>query len=512
MRRLDTLDEVLAWLRPLGVRGLQLDHRALCPGDAFLAWPGARHDGRQHVAAALQAGAQAVLVEADGLQAMAFDVAVSDRVAAVPGLKALAGALAAHLAGDPSQQLRVVGITGTNGKTSTAWWVAQWLQALGTPCAVAGTLGLGRPGEALQVTGLTTPNALQWQRSLQQLLAQGVQACAVEVSSIGLVEGRLAGTHVDTAVFTNLTQDHLDYHGDMASYWAAKRRLFDWPGLRAAVVDIDDSHGAELARDLQRRQAADGLDLWTVSLQDPTARLQALDWAVQRQGLRATVVETGADGHALASVELAVPFVGAYNLHNLLCAMAVLRAQGHALTHIAANAAALTAVPGRMQAAWADAQPLVLVDYAHTPDAVAQALAALRPMAQARAGALWCLLGCGGNRDAGKRPLMAAAAEAGADRVVLTSDNPRDEDPLAILRQMQAGLQRPAQARVEPDRARAIEQAVQDAADDDIILLAGKGHEDYQEVRGVRQPFSDLAQARQALRRRRGHQPEETPA
>jgi UDP-N-acetylmuramoyl-L-alanyl-D-glutamate--2,6-diaminopimelate ligase len=192
--------------------------------------------------------------------------------------------------------------------------------------------------------------------------------------------------------------------------------------------------------------------------------------------------------------------------------MAVLRAQGHTLVRIAATAAALTAVPGRMQAAWPDAHPLVLVDYAHTPDAVAQALAALRPMAQARAGKLWCLLGCGGNRDAGKRPLMAAAAEAGADRVVLTSDNPRDEDPLAILQQMQAGLQRPAEALIEPDRARAIEQAVLDAADDDIILLAGKGHESYQEMGGVRHPFSDLVQGRQALRRRMGHQPEESPA
>ena len=503
---LTTLDEVMHWLQRHGVQTLQLDSRAVGAGDAFLAWPGARHDGRAHARAALAAGAAAVLVEATGAEAFGLDDA---RIAAVSGLKALAGEVAARFAGRPSEHLRVIGITGTNGKTSTAWWVAQWLEALGTPCAVAGTLGLGRPGQRLATTGLTTPDALQWQRSLQQLRAQGAAACAVEVSSIGLVEGRLAGTHFDTAVFTNLTQDHLDYHGDMATYWAAKRRLFDWPGLRAAVVDIDDPYGAELAAALAARQPAGAPALWTVGLRHDRARLQARQWSVQRQGLRAEVVERNETGHDSAVVSLEVPFVGLYNLHNLLCAMAVLRAHGHALERIVDTLGALSAVPGRMEPALADGRPLVLVDYAHTPDAISQALGALRPMAQARAGALWCLLGCGGNRDAGKRPLMAAAAEAHADIVVLTSDNPRDEDPLQILQQMQAGLQRPEGARVQPDRALAIREAVASAAEDDVILLAGKGHEDYQDIRGVRLPFSDLDEARRALRQRLGEAAEE---
>jgi UDP-N-acetylmuramoyl-L-alanyl-D-glutamate--2,6-diaminopimelate ligase len=504
--RLTTLDEVMPWLQARGVRGLQLDSRKVRPADAFLAWPGAHHDGRTHAAAALAQGAAAVLVEAEGAQAFAFD---DPRMAAVPGLKALAGPIADRFEGGPSQQLCVVGITGTNGKTSTAWWLAQWFEALGTRCAVAGTLGLGRPGTDLQATGLTTPNAVQWQQGLRQLLSQGVQACAVEVSSIGLAESRLAGTRFHTAVFTNLSQDHLDYHGDMARYWAAKRQLFDWPGLRAAVVDIDDLHGQGLARELGPRQADGGLTLWTVGVQNPQARLQVRQWSVQRLGMRAEVVERSVAGAEAAVVHIEVPFVGAYNLHNLLCAMAVLRVQGHALARIAATIGALTAVPGRMQPVVSQGHPLVLVDYAHTPDAITQALKALRPMAQARAGALWCLLGCGGNRDAGKRPLMAAAAEAAADAVVLTSDNPRDEEPMQILQQMLAGLQQPAAVRLQADRALAIEQTVVAAADDDVILLAGKGHENYQEIRGVRQPFSDLAVARQALRLRPAARTEE---
>jgi len=513
---IDTLDSLVAWLRARGARGLCADSRALQPGDAFIAWPGAATDARRHVRAALDAGAVAAVVEAEGLaswQTAHPDAAFGDRrgedgqprVASFGGLRAAAGPLASAFWHAPSRALALIAVTGTNGKTSTAWWAAQCLRAAGRDAAVIGTLGVGRPGAALVSTGLTTPDPVTLQRALRSLADQGTRAVVLEASSIGMEEGRLDGAEVDTAVFTNLTQDHLDYHGSMEAYGAAKRRLFDWPGLRAAVVCVDDPFGRDLADALAARPADGRVDLWTCSVQqgNAEARLRLLEREWLPGGVRFTVAEGG------SRTAFELPVVGDYNLGNLIAVMGVLRSQGLSWDEIAAASHALTPVPGRMQSAWDVADgpdeglPLVLVDYAHTPDAVEKALQAVRPLAARRGGRLWCLLGCGGDRDPGKRPLMAAAAERGADRVVLTSDNPRSEDPLHILAQMQAGLSAPASAVLEPDRATAIEWAIQQAETTDVVLLAGKGHEDYQEIAGVRRPFSDAEQARAALRRRR---------
>jgi len=498
---------VADWLRSRVQGDLQCDSRRVQSGDGFVAWPGAATDGRHFVTAALQAGAAAVLVEQHGVEAFAFS---DERVRAVSGLKAQAGPIASAYYGEPSGQLDLIAITGTNGKTSTAWWLGQLLSAVGQPCAVVGTLGIGQPplagdtGHALVPTGLTTPDPVLLQARLRGMVDAGMRACAIEASSIGLVEGRLNASRIRVAVFTNFTQDHLDFHGSMDRYWAAKASLFDWPGLVSAVVNLDDPRGAPLATTL----AARGLDVWTVGIEDaghvPGTRLFAQDIGFTDHGMRLVVGERNADGGLIESHTLSLPLVGRYNVSNLLGVLAVARAQGVALADAVQACHALTPVPGRMEQVpgTTPGQPLVLVDYAHTPDALEKALQALQPLAQQRGGVLWAVAGCGGDRDASKRPLMAAVAERGAQHTVLTSDNPRSEDPLAILAQMQAGLTQPDTAHIEPDRASAIAWAVHSAQAADVVLIAGKGHEDYQDVMGVKKPFSDRAQAQMALQQR----------
>jgi UDP-N-acetylmuramoyl-L-alanyl-D-glutamate--2,6-diaminopimelate ligase len=508
LRTIQDPQAVADWLRERGVRALHCDSRRVGAGDGFVAWPGAATDGRRFVAGALQAGAAAALVEHEGASSYGFD---DERVLAVPGLKASAGAIASVFHGTPSAALDMVAITGTNGKTSTAWWTAQLLSFCAKPCAVVGTLGMGRPpqpGQAerpLVATGLTTPDPVMLQAELRRFVDTGLKACAIEASSIGIVEGRLNATQLRVAVFTNFTQDHLDFHGSMEAYWTAKAGLFDWPDLASAVVNIDDARGADLAATLARR----GLDLWTVAIEaghHGRARLFAQDLAFTDSGMALQVGERDARGRTLTQHALSLPLVGRYNVANLLCVLASARALGVPLADAVQACAALTPVPGRMEqaAVGQPGQPLVLVDYAHTPDALEKALQALQPLVRQRGGALWVVVGCGGDRDAGKRPLMAAAAEREAQRPVLTSDNPRSEDPMAILRQMVAGLSSSDAALVEPDRAQAIALAVARAEARDVVLIAGKGHEDYQDVMGVKKPFSDLQQARAALAQRHG--------
>ncbi len=487
--------EAAAWLAAQ-VRGqLRTDSRLLQPGDGFVAWPGATSDGRAYVPQALQAGAAACLVEAEGAAGFAFD---DERIATLPTLKATAGAVADAFYAQPSAVLDVVATTGTNGKTSTAWWTAQALTALGRRCGVIGTLGVGEPpvqGRAGDIahTGLTTPDAVTLHAAFRGFVERGFAACALEASSIGIVEQRLEAARIDVALFTNLTRDHLDYHGSMAAYWEAKRRLFGWPGLRAAVINIDDEHGAQLASELSGR----GLELWTVSLRR-AARLSAQALRYEEGGLAFTAVEAGG-----AHAEVRSALVGEFNASNLLVVLGGLRALGVSLADAAAAVPALTPVPGRLQRV-AGAGLDVVVDYAHTPDALAQVLQALRPLASARGGLLWCVFGCGGNRDASKRPLMGAIAAAGADRVVVTSDNPRHERPDDILAQILAGVTGHDEIDVIEDRREAIAHAIRDAQPGDVVLLAGKGHEDYQEIAGVKRPFSDLDEARAALARRAG--------
>lgn len=492
--------QAASWLKDHGALRLVSDSRQIRPGDAFVAWPGSGQDGRRFVHASLEAGAVACLVEADGVGAWPF---ADSRIAAMTGLKARAGEVAAAFCDHPSRQMRVVAVTGTNGKTSTAWWCAQWMAAAHESVGLIGTLGAGVPGTDLEPTGFTTPDPTTLQSLLRRFATQGCASVVMEASSIGIEQGRLNGVHLHTAVFTNLSQDHLDYHGTMEAYWAAKRALFGWDGLQVAVVNTDDAHGRELATSLSAGESRPAL--WTVSLEgkdtpaDHHLRVAEKTWT--STGLE-VVVEEWPSGERVA-MSLAV--VGDYNLSNLLCALAVLRSGGVSLADAAEASQALSAVPGRMHAAWTDAPsdlPLVLVDYAHTPDAVEKALRALQPLAEHRGGRLWCVLGCGGDRDRGKRPLMAAAAEREAARLVLTSDNPRSEDPMQILLEMQQGLTEPVRAIVEPDRAEAIHEAVNMADSRDVILLAGKGHEDYQEVAGEKRPFSDVVQGRLALQQR----------
>ena len=488
---LHTPEQAAHWLRLRTLGTLRADSRSVQAGDAFLAWPGAATDARAFVPGALAAGATACLIEQEGSAALGLDLDDA-RVASYPGLKAAAAPIASAFFDQPSAHMQVLAITGTNGKTSTAWWLAQALAGAGRRCAVVGTLGIGEPGQVV-ANGLTTPDPVLLQHELRRLADQGCVACAMEASSIGLAESRLDGLHIHTALFTNFTQDHLDYHGTMQAYWQAKARLFDWPGLRAAVVNVDDPKGAELARQLADRSE---LDLWTVSCEGP-ARLMAQALQVDGSGTRFQVRL----GDQAATVR--VPVAGRYNVSNLLGVIAGMLSLGLDLNQAVTACQAVTPVPGRMESIGGDADPLVVIDYAHTPDALEQALQALRPLVAQRGGQLWVVFGCGGDRDRLKRPLMAAAAERAADRLVLTSDNPRSEAPQDIVQAMLAGLTRTALAQVEIDRARAIALALSQAQAADVVLVAGKGHEAHQEVQGQRLPFSDRDQALQALQARR---------
>jgi UDP-N-acetylmuramyl-tripeptide synthetase len=398
----------------------------------------------------------------------------------------------------------VLAVTGTNGKTSTAWWLAQALSGLQqvapVPCGLVGTLGIGRPprpgvsgepADDVVYTGLTTPDPVLLQQTLRRFVDEGLKACAIEASSIGIEERRLDGTRIHTAVFTNFSQDHLDYHGSMEAYWQAKAELFRWPGLQAAVVNLDDAKGVELAAALKG-----GLgELWTFSVLGP-ARLQARDVVHDARGLQFAVQE-GDESHTLST-----QLIGQYNVANLLAVIGAMRALGVPLAAAVQACRGLSPVPGRMECISQPGQPLVAVDYAHTPDALGKALLALRPLAEQRGGQLWCVFGCGGGRDAGKRPLMGAMAAKNADQVVVTSDNPRNEKPEAIISQILLGLAGHTRVTVHADRAQAIASTLVDAAPADVVLIAGKGHERFQELAGRKLPFSDRTHAQQALLRR----------
>jgi UDP-N-acetylmuramyl-tripeptide synthetase len=487
MLELHSPQEAAQWLRSRVTGTLHCDSRKIGAGDGFIAWPGAATDGRKHVHAALAQGATACLVEREGVEA--YDFATTD-IAAYPQLKAATGPIAAAYFDAPTEQLDVLAITGTNGKTSTAWWLAQALSNLepqAVPCGLIGTLGTGRPPQ-VEFVGLTTPDPVLLQRQFRRFLDEGVKACAIEASSVGIAERRLDGTRIRVAVFTNFTQDHLDYHETMEAYWEAKAELFRWPGLRAAVFNLDDEKGRALSQSLQ----GGNIDLWTVSCVEP-ARLMARDIGYDDQGLRFVVQEDG-ERHPLAT-----RLIGQYNVSNLLGVIAAMRSMGAPLAQAVRACAGLLPVPGRMERLSEPGKPLVAVDYAHTPDALDKALQALAPLARQRGGKLWCVFGCGGDRDPVKRPLMAAVAEKNADRVVVTSDNPRSEMPENIISQILLGLSRRECVQVQADRALAIAETVRLAAPQDVVLLAGKGHEDVQEIAGVKLPFSDQAHAQAAL-------------
>lgn len=500
LTRLKSPGAAARWLLEWTTGALRTDSRKVGTGDAFIAWPGYARDGREFVAAALDSGAATCLVEDEGVDAHNFTDA---RVASLPGLKSKTGLIAAEFYGQPSQALAVVATTGTNGKTSTAWWTAQALALLGQRCGVVGTLGVGEPPvagrpAAIEYTGLTTPDPVLLQQTFRRMADDGFTACAIEASSIGLKEHRLAGTGIKVALFTNFTQDHLDYHGDMDAYWAAKRELFDFAGLQAAVLNVDDAKGAALSTEL-----ADRLDIWSYGLNRVDARLSAHDLHYRAGGLAFTLREQGADGGQEQLIETGL--IGEYNVANLLGVIGVLRALGHPFPAVAAIAGRVTPVPGRMQRVGNGCElPQLVVDYAHTPDALDKALSALAPLAAARGGRLLCVFGCGGNRDRAKRPQMGAIAARLAARVIVTSDNPRHEAPEQILADIEAGIAADVQRLAIVDRREAILRATAEADPRDVVLIAGKGHEDYQEVAGERHPFSDVDEARAALIARAG--------
>jgi UDP-N-acetylmuramoyl-L-alanyl-D-glutamate--2,6-diaminopimelate ligase len=458
------------------VRALTADSRRAGPGRVFAAYPGESRDGRDFIAQAVAQGVDGVLWEADHFQ---WDPALALPNAGVPQLRMRIGEIAAHVYGEPSQALSMVGITGTNGKTSVAHWVAQSLTRAGRRTAILGTVGNGFP-EALVPAVNTTPDAIELQQSLAGFVEQGAKACAMEVSSHGLVQGRVEGTHFDVAVLTNLSRDHLDYHGDMARYAAAKARLFEWPGLGHAVLNLDDPFGQRLAGEIRTaRVAGYGFERGAVVAR----KLRLSD-----TGLHLDVQTDWGPG------EIDAPLLGRFNAANLLAVLTTLLVLDVPLVGACAHLGHVTPPPGRMQTLGGGSHPLVVVDYAHTPDALHKVLVSLRDIVRGR---LICVFGCGGNRDRGKRPLMGQVASELADAVWITSDNPRNEDPKAIIDDILGGTR--GTPHVEADRARAIFEAIGAARPGDVVLIAGKGHEDYQEVAGKRLPFSDLAIAKKAL-------------
>lgn len=483
---------ILAHLRAEGatVQDITADSRKAGPGCAFAAWPGQRTDGRRYLADAAARGAAALIWEdGDGFVPAAGAVPGLG----VTGLRELAGHLAHEVHGRPSESLWLAGVTGTNGKTTVTQMLARAFAELGERCGIVGTLGCGFPDE-LEEGINTTPDALDLHRWFARFRAAGASGAAMEVSSIGLDQGRVNGVQFDVAVFTNLTRDHLDYHGTMDAYAEAKARLFARPELRTSVINVDDAYGLVLAR----RLVAEGRDVIACTLHGanrgavPGARVLFADrLQAAPAGLRFNLVWDGRE--ADVNVRMVAPF----NVSNLVAVAAAMLARGVAFDGLAPVLSRLVPPQGRMQLVGGVCEPLVVVDYAHSPDALAKVLEALRATVQTRRGRLICVFGCGGDRDPGKRPMMGEIARSLADRVVVTSDNPRSEDPLRIIEAVAAGAGPEAEQVV--DRAQAIARAIGEAGPDDVVLIAGKGHEPYQEVLGQRLPFSDLEQARLAL-------------
>ncbi len=475
--------------RDVEITDLALDSRHVAPGAAFLACPGRVTHGLAHAAAAVERGAVAVLWEpVPGVEAPALPPHVV--VVAIPGLRRLAGELADRFFGRPSAELRVAGFTGTNGKTTCAYLLAQAADLVGRRAMYLGTIDFGRPG-ALRDPGLTTPDVVSVHRRLAAARDDGARTMSLEVSSHALDQDRVAAVRFDTAVFTNLTRDHLDYHGTLEAYAEAKARLFRVPGLQRAVINVRDEFGARLAATLdpsvERVVFAASNELWA---EPGSGWIRLPEMRTTPAGLTLHVESSWGAG------TLRSRLVGEFNAENLLAVLGVLLGWGVPLQQALIALSTCAAPPGRMEAFGGGAQPLALVDYAHSPDALAKVLDAARVHARGR---VFCVFGCGGDRDPGKRPLMGAIAEAHADVVVVTDDNPRTEDSRAILEQILGGMRAPDAAHVIADRAEAIHHALAEADAGDVVVIAGKGHEDYQVVGTATRPFSDRAVVLDAL-------------
>jgi UDP-N-acetylmuramoyl-L-alanyl-D-glutamate--2,6-diaminopimelate ligase len=499
MRLIELLPDVAGVPLDLEIAGLVQDSRTVAQGDAFVAIgpvvsSAFGEHGLNFVAQAAAAGAVVVLFEPPVPAGFVLPADLRLPIIAVPDLRARLGAMADRFHGQVTRAMTMIGVTGTNGKTSTVQLLAQAWTLRGRRAGTVGTLGVGLYGQAVP-TGFTTPLVLQLHRALAQLREQGADAVAMEVSSHALDQGRVDGVHFDVAVFTNLTRDHLDFHGTMEAYGEAKAKLFAWPELRAAVINLDDAFGADVHAHLSTSVRAVG----TSSRGAVAAILRAEDVVLDLNGI-GFVLRIGEERHAVRS-----SLLGRFYVDNLLAVAGALYALDEAPADIAQTLNALRPVHGRMNRLGGDSRlPLVVIDYAHTPDALEQALLALRAHAQGR---LICVFGCGGDRDRGKRPQMAAIAEARADWTIVTDDNPRTENGDAIVAEILAGFSEatravPERVAVERDRAAAIARAIGTATANDIVLIAGKGHEPYQEIDGVQYPFDDTETARAALEAR----------
>ncbi|GJJ00483.1 UDP-N-acetylmuramoyl-L-alanyl-D-glutamate--2,6-diaminopimelate ligase [Duganella rhizosphaerae] len=488
---------------------LASDSRRIKLGDVFFAYPGDAGDGRSFIDSAVEQGAALVVFDPAGFT---WNAAWSVPYITVEKLKQHAGVIAHAFYEQPDAAMFTVGVTGTNGKTSSAVWLGHALSRGAEPAAVVGTLGVGlfraRGEVEYDVTGYTTPDAVLLARTLAELRTQGAASLAIEVSSIGLEQGRVAGMHFDVALFTNLTRDHLDYHGTMEAYEAAKTKLFDWPGLKTAVVNLDDPMGLRLIAHLKAKAPLAALSgdipLIGYTLHDIAAQPDIDGVLMLRASQFRSSRNAGTEFHLECPLGVALVkthLVGNFNISNALGVMGAMLAKGLGLRAAIEAVEALLPAPGRMQQVGGQDAPMIVIDYAHTPDALEKTLAALRPVATDRGGQLWCVFGCGGDRDPGKRPQMGKIAQM-ADHVLVTSDNPRSEDPHTIIEQIVAGMDRnnPASTvQTLDDRAAAILSAIKHAGKPDVILLAGKGHEPYQEIKGKKLPFSDADHAQLAL-------------
>jgi len=535
MQRLHTPLQAAQWLKAramvelhasstdLTPSALQTDSRCVNNGDVFMAWPGESFDARHYIEQVLDKGAKGCLVHEDVEVPSSDKVSLEmksswlddPRVAFYPNLKAERGRIASAYFGEPSAQLKVTAITGTNGKSTCAWWLTQALSHLGCKSAMAGTLGQGQIKSEDQhplgledsSSSLTTMEAVELQACMRKWVNAGVTHLCMEASSIGLKEARLEGTCIEVGVFTNLTQDHLDYHANMDEYWAAKELLFSHLKPKASVINLDDSKGAFLYEKL-KAQGQVVLGYSTQTPAHPNACLYAKNLRVvskasispthpaRQSALLFEVVYQGLS----RSFKLAV--MGEFNVSNLLAVVGSLLALGYSMEEAMKGCEQLSAAPGRMQSISLEHSPLVVIDYAHTPDAIEKALSALKPLTHELGGKLWCVMGCGGERDPSKRSRMGAKANALADRLVLTSDNPRYEDAQSIVEQIKNGVVDQVKVLVEMDRRQAIALAIQEASNQDVVLIAGKGHENYQDIRGVKHEFSDAGVALELLKRR----------
>lgn len=482
--------------------GLSSDTRSIRPGDVFFAYRGATSDGRLYIAEALKKGAAAIVAEDANSAIRKEDIkALSEKYEKpliwVPNLIGKFGEMVERFYKHPSKTLSLVGVTGTNGKTTTTFLIAHAWRALGEPAAFIGTLGAGVCGGETESLMNTTPDAITLSRTLLSFANRGVKRVAMEVSSHSLDQGRVNGMKFKTAVFTNLTHDHLDYHASLEAYGEAKRRLFVWPDLQHAVVNVDDPFGQSLLNDCYAAKLVTGYSTGSAvgSWAKKVDHLLTVSSALfSREGLRAKIETPWGTAH------LKSPLMGRFNLSNLLAALSVLCGEGLELQAALHALESIHSVPGRCELRGGGREPLVVVDYAHTPDALEQVLKTFRELCK---GKLWCVFGCGGERDKAKRPKMGAIAEEYADFVTLTSDNPRNEDPQAILQDILKGFIHPERVHLAPDRGKALFESITSASEGDILLIAGKGHEQTQTIardgklHAIR--FCDVQMAEKAL-------------